>query len=499
MSSKNQTALAVIFIYAACTSFQSPVGASVVLDDLHSRLNQTQVAEVVTPITVDEVQDLVRRAGKAGMAVSISGGRHAMGGQQFGQGNLHLDMTAMKRVLAFDAKKGTVEAEAGITWPDLIAYLHEAQKDSLRRWAIRQKQTGADRLTLGGAVSANVHGRGLTLPPFISDIVSFKLVNAAGQLLECSRTQNAELFRLATGGYGLFGVITSVKIKLASRVKLERRVEMIQSKDLARAFQRRIAEGYLYGDFQYNIDPRSRGFMMEGIFSCYRPVDDATPMPSSNKALSLDAWRNLAYLAHHDKRRAFDEYKRHYLSTDKQLYWSDTHSLSVYDENYHTRAEGSAAQSSEMISELYVPRAQLFRFLKELRKDFIRHDVNVIYGTIRVIEEDDESFLRWAKKPWACVIVNLHVEHDAAGLEKAKTDFRRLIDRALSHGGAYYLTYHRWATQSQLEKAYPEFPGFMQLKRKYDPDERFQSEWYRHYRAMYRTSSTAANRRSMGL
>jgi len=51
--------------------------------------------------------------------------------------------------------------------------------------------------------------------------------------------------------------------------------------------------------------------------------------------------------------------------------------------------------------------------------------------------------------------------------------------------GSYYLTYHRWATRRQVEACYPQFVDFLRLKRKYDPDERFQSDWYRHYRAMF--------------
>ena len=56
--------------------------------------------------------------------------------------------------------------------------------------------------------------------------------------------------------------------------------------------------------------------------------------------------------------------------------------------------------------------------------------MNVIYGTIRLIERDDESVLAWAREPWACVVFNLHVDHSPEGLGKAQRDFRRLIERA---------------------------------------------------------------------
>jgi len=31
----------------------------------------------------------------------------------------------------------------------------------------------------------------------------------------------------------------------------------------------------------------------------------------------------------------------------------------------------------------------------------------------------------------------------------------------------------------------PQFVDFLRLKKKYDPQERFQSEWYRHYKKMF--------------
>jgi FAD/FMN-containing dehydrogenase len=138
-----------------------------------------------------------------------------------------------------------------------------------------------------------------------------------------------------------------------------------------------------------------------------------------------------------------------------------------------------------MITEVYVPRDALSDFLETVRRDFRRHSVELIYGTVRLIRRDEESFLNWAKEDYACVVFNLHTEHSAAGIRKAQTDFRRLITRAIDTGGNYYLTYHRWATRQQVETCYPQLPEFLSLKRKYDPTEIFQSDWYRYYRKMF--------------
>jgi FAD/FMN-containing dehydrogenase len=438
--------------------------------------------------SVRDVQSVVRGARKASVPISIAGGRHAMGGQPFGSGTVCLDTTAMRKVLRFDAERGLLEVEAGIQWPAVVDHLLAAQRDRPRAWGIVQKQTGADRLTLGGALAANIHGRGLRFPPIVADVESFWLVDADGEERRCSRTENAELFRLAIGGYGLFGVVTSVTLRLAARRKLQRVVEVIDSDALPSAFARRIAEGYGYGDFQYATDPTSDDYLRTGVFACYRPVDDATPMPAVTRELALADWNRLLYLSHADKRRAFQEYAAYYRATSGQLYWSDTHQLGVYVDNYHAaldRQLGSPARGTEMISEIYVPRAVLPKFLADVREDFRRGRVEVIYGTVRLIERDTETVLAWAREPWACIIFNLHVTHSPAGLAAAEDAFRRLIDHGLRYGGSYYLTYHRWATRAQVERAHPRFVEFLREKRRWDPEERFQSDWYRHYRQMF--------------
>jgi FAD/FMN-containing dehydrogenase len=462
--------------------------AGVVLNDVHSQLNATRVREVVRAASTDAVQNAVRNARNRGLAVSIAGGRHAMGGQQFGEDTLHLDMNGMARVIEFDRERGEIELEAGMQWPELYRYLLDSQQGIARPWTFVQKQTGADRLSIGGALAANVHGRQLTKPPFVADVAAFTLVDAQGNSRRCSRTENADLFRSAIGGYGLFGAIATVRLKLTPRHKVRRTVEVIDLADLPGMFARRIAEGFEYGDFQFATDLDSDALLHRGVFSCYKPVDDATPMPEARTALSNENWQELLYLAHMDRARGFQMYSSYYLTTNGQLYYSDEHQMSTYVDDYHKLLAsrlGDLSRGGEMITEIYVPRDALVRFLGDVRGDFRTHRANLIYGTIRLIERDDETVLAWARQPWACIIFNLHVMPDAAGIEKARQDFRRLIDRGLQHGGSYYLTYHRWADRLQVERAYPQFREFLRTKRRFDPDERFQSDWYRHYRAMF--------------
>ena len=460
---------------------------SIYVNDIHSQLNRTRVAELVQPTSTQEVAAIVRRIRKERKAISIAGGRHAMGGQQFGTDTVLVDMTKLNRILHLDRDRGLLEVEGGIEWPQLIDGYLSLQKGDSPGWGIAQKQTGADRISIGGTMAANGHGRGLTMKPFVSNVVSFELLDSEGNVRHCSRSENQELFSLVHGGYGLFGIVLRATLQLVRRQKVQRVVEIRSVDDLVSSFDERLRNGFLYGDFQFSIERDSDDFLRKGVFSCYRPVANFTPVPDQ-KELSDQNWRDLLYLAHTDGRKAFDSYAKYYMSTNGQVYWSDTHQLSIYPDHYHREIDKrvhAPYPATEIITEINVPRPQLKEFFAEVRQDFRKNKVELIYGTVRLIERDSESFLPWAKQSYACTIFNIHTVHSAEGLQHSAEAFRRLIDMAAKYGGTYFLTYHRYARRDQVESCYPQFARFLRHKLHYDPEERFQSDWYRHYKKMF--------------
>lgn len=462
------------------------------VNDVHSRLNPTVVADVVRPRDVDGIAAALQTARSRGLPVAVAGGRHAMGGQQFCAGGLLLDMRSMDCPISLDPERGLLEMEAGAMWPAVIEATHALQPGDRIRWGIRQKQTGADDLTLGGSVSANGHGRGLTMRPIVDDVEALTLVTADGEVVRCSREEEAELFSLVVGGYGLFGVIATVTLRLGEREKLQRLVNIMDIDEAVPAFYRRVAEGGLYGDFQYAIDPGDSGFLRRGVLATYARAPDDAPEPDAAANLTAEQWMGLLHLALNDKRRAFQSYGQHYLSTHGNVYWSDTMQLSTYLPSYievlsaAAGEEQSAAPSESLvIGEMYTPPERLLEFLDRSRHILRETGAEDIYGTIRAIRKDETTFLPWAREDYGCVIFNLRTSHSPAGLTRTTEAFRRLNQAALELGGAFFLTYHRAATRPQVQAAYPAFPEFLRLKRRYDPELRFQSEWWRFYAPMF--------------
>lgn len=387
-----------------------------------------------------------------------------------------MDLARLDRVLELDNENGLLRCQAGIMWPALISWL----KNRESAWMIRQKQTGADHLSLGGALAVNMHGRGFGMAPFVEDLEELTVVSADGMIQRCSRTSNCELFSMVVGGYGCFGIVVEVVLRLKERKRYRRSVTLINATDAVHWLEQSQAMGAEYGDFQFQIDPESDGFLQEGISSCYYPTNDHISGGEVPKLDPADI-EGLLHLAHFRPGEAFQKYTDHYQKTDGLIYDGEEMQLSAYPVGYHQRLDracGAQCRGSEMISELYVPRNQLAGVLASAAKFLRENGSQMIYGTVRLIEKDEVTFLPWARENWACIVFNLHVDHSPEGIRKAKAGFRGLIDLATDLGGTFYLAYHRWASRRQLLAAYPRLPEWIERKKEHDPEGLWSSDWY---------------------
>lgn len=461
------------------------VSNQTIANDIHSKLNFTKHREIIKVKSGMQVQALLDSPRYQNCSFCIAGGRHSMGGQQFLTDGVLLDTSLFNQVVDFNPLAGRITVEAGILWGDLVASLERLNQQHKCNWSILQKPTGADDISIGGSLASNIHGRVLGQKPFIADIERFTAIVADGTRQNVSRTENAELFSLAVGGYGMFCFVEEVTIRLIRSTKLMRKVELTDSRKLIDKLSQLQSEGATYGDFQFCIDSSAESFLTNGILSTYHPVADHTAGNTNNVELSESNWRELLRLAHLDKQQAFSTYSNHYQRTNGQIYSSETFQLSLYVPDYHDSlndvchsTNSTSTKGSEMITELYVPKTRLHEFLEASKAALKKQCADVIYGTVRMIEKDDESFLAWAKEDYACVIFNLHVDHDQISILRSKNSFRALIDIALAMGGSYYLTYHRYASKQQLMQAYPQFKTFIDKKIEYDPTGKFRSNWF---------------------
>jgi FAD/FMN-containing dehydrogenase len=314
------------------------------------------------------------------------------------------------------------------------------------------------------------------------------MVAADGSAKKCSRKENAALFALAAGGYGLFGIITAVGLRLVPRSKVRKHVEARTTAELIALIEGRTAAGAPYGYFQYSIDETSADFLRTGILTTYENVSPETQLGTESTDIDTKLQTALLEIAHRDRGSAYRRYAKLELSRDGDVEWSDLHQLSSYPSGYHQEIEkrlGADFVGADLILEVYVPRSELISLLEEARRILLASGIPLIYGTIRFIEQDKDSFLAWAKKRYACVIFSPHSSGETQALRKTGEVCRQLIRAANKRGGSFYLTYNRFATRDELASAYPQFQEFLNLKKQYDPRETFQSDWYRYYKGLH--------------
>ena len=397
-----------------------------ILNDVQSQLNRTAVTRVETPSTPKEVGILLNKARSAGESICVAGALHSMGGQQFLTNGISLSSEYLNVIGPLDKRSKTVTVQSGARWPSLVRWLASEQSGNSQRLTIIQKQTGADELSLGGALSSNIHSRVLGRKPIVEDIESFYITTSDGNRLKCSREENIDLFQCAIGGYGLFGVVDSINLKLTTRQLLERKVTENSLEEVIPLLEDYAGQGATYGDFQYMTDETSQDFLSKGILSVYIPSSKEAGYLDQGNELTVDDWKKLFVLAHTNKKTAYNEYLNHYLKTNGQCYWSDDHQFSPYLPEAGTLLSeklGWPIPRSLVITELYVPRSKFVDFMRSAKTVLEKTEANLVYGTVRLIEEENETFLRWASQDFACVIFNLLVEHSSEGKRKAAQQF----------------------------------------------------------------------------
>jgi decaprenylphospho-beta-D-ribofuranose 2-oxidase len=162
----------------------------------------------VRPPLLDDLRAVMAEACEEGLSVAFRGAGRSYGDAALNTHGLVIDMTAMDRLLRWDAETGILEAEPGLTIEGLWRRVIE---DGYWLPVV----PGTMKPTLGGCVAMNVHGKNNTRAgAFGEHVLELDLLTPRGDLLTCNRTTHSEVFHAAVGGMGLLGAITRVKMQL---------------------------------------------------------------------------------------------------------------------------------------------------------------------------------------------------------------------------------------------------------------------------------------------
>jgi len=163
-------------------------------------------ALIVRPLDVDDVARAVSFAVDDDLPISVRGGGHSVAGHCIGDGALVIDLRLMRGVRVDpDAREAT--CGGGALWEDLDP---ACQRHGLATPGGTFGDTGVAGLALGGGIGHLIGLHGLTL----DNLVAANVVTADGEVVRASDGENPDLMWALRGGGGNFGVVVDFTFRV---------------------------------------------------------------------------------------------------------------------------------------------------------------------------------------------------------------------------------------------------------------------------------------------
>lgn len=447
-----------------------PIEPPGVVDDV-ARLNRTVVREVIQPTTENEIRNALLRATASGAKVTIAGKRHSMGGQTLYPNAIALDMLRFNKILSLDETNKILVVQSGATWSDIQQFLNP------HGLAVLAMQ-GPNVFTVGGSMSVNAHGWDMRHGPVGASVEWFRILMADGSTKLCSRTQNSEIFRLALGGYGLFGVISEVGLHVTDNSAYAAAISHMDFSELPEYFDNLIERHPRIELAEADLSIASNSLLREAIAVTYERQSGGRTDP-------------LVTSSHVFRDRYFFDLSRDY-GWGKTLRWylqerleypraGEVRTRNNIFRSPIERIQYESAKDTDILQEYFVPLQTFVPFIQGVAEVVKRRHLNLLSATVRYIEANDDAMLNYAHRPALAVVLYSNMKTSQSGRDANSETTRELIELALKNDGTFYLPYLLDFNESELRRAYPMVDDFFAAKRRFDPSKEFTNDLFSKY------------------
>ena len=440
-----------------------------------SQLNLTKIDTIIQVPNdkkeiISQLKDIFIYSKEKNLKISIAGARHSMGGHTIYPNGIVLNMLPYKQ-MELDTINNILTIGSGALWEDALKYLDKYGKSI----SIMQAFSS---FSIGGSISVNGHGWQKDLPPISSSVISFKLLTQNGEIIDCSRQENQELFNLVIGGYGLFGVILDVKLKVVENSALQYKYIELSSDNYINYYKK-----YVTGNPNVNLvfgrlRISDKHFLEEATLNFFEKVEAPIPVLQSKKNTET---QRLVFRGSVDS-----EYGKR-LRWDLETGMNKISKNEIYSRNellndHVSLIENKDTSSTDLLHEYFIPERNFNQFIKEIKPILKNSQVDLLNITIRCVHQDKDSFLNYARERVFGFVLLFNQKKTDEQEYEMKLITNQLVDIALKNEGTFYLPYRLHINKDKMRKSYPKADNFFQLKLKYDPDEIFNNEFYEHYK-----------------
>ena len=381
--------------------------------------------------------------------------------------------TLDQRWLEPDPARKVYRVAAGTRWSTVIAKLDAVGFSP----AVMQSNND---FGVASTFSVNAHGWPVTFSGGGTTVKSLTMVLADGSVVTCSRTENADLFRHAMGGYGLFGVITELEFDMKPNALLTPHFEEVSGLELGARFAQQLASDatiqMAYGRMDVALDRFFERAPVDYV-SAHAPIRATFPRPSGS-GFNSKASRYL-FRSQLESDRA----KRFRWWTEAGLgprFAGDATRNSLMNEPVVTLDDRDPFRT-DILHEYFVAPARFAEFVKACQAVIPASYQQLLNITLRFVNTDHDSVLAYATEPRIAAVMLFSQEKTVRGESDMARMTQALIERVLDIGGTYYLPYRPHASLAQLSRGYPRAAAFAACKRAVDPDLLFRNQLWDGY------------------
>ena len=412
----------------------------------------------------------ITEAATAGRPVNIGAARHSMGAQAIPRDGHAI--TFENGFVETNTAGRSYLCHAGARWSQVIAALDPIGFSP----AVMQSNND---FGVAATFCVNAHGWPVPFGPMGATVQSFRMVLPTGDLATCSRRENAEIFNLTMGGYGLTGAIIDMVVDMVPNQRLQPTFLTLAASEFAPGFMAAVADPAVtmaYG--RLNVD-RARLFE-DALLVTYRPTGDQSDLPAAQGSGLMSRMASYVY--------------RWQLGNEpmKRLrWWTETALAPALGDGPATRnslinepvvtLDDRDPTRTDILHEYFVAPDRFDDFLIACREVIPASYQEFLNVTLRYIAQDDESVLSYAPTPRIAAVMSFSQEMTSRGEADMANMTRALIDRITEIGGSYYLPYRPHATVDQMIRSYPRASEFAAAKRALDPNLTFRNNLWDSY------------------
>lgn len=305
--------------------------------------------------------------------------------------------------------------------------------------------------SLAGAIATSTHGTGATMGSMSSDVTQLRLVDAQGEIMECSANKNTDVFHAARNNLGSLGVVTQVRMQARGKYKLE-------EKSWVMPLQEALEQAETLRDnnrhFEMYAFPHADYMLMLTI--------NEVPLETENRALSVTESSSEAFRTAANWIERLPFLRSFILNTGL----TDVEADSRIDRNYNVFGNLRDILFNEM--EYSIPAEYGVKCLREILDTIKRLDIDIVFPLeYRYVKQDDIWLSPFYKRD-SCSI-SCHNFHD----KDYKKYFSIIEPIFHKYDGRPHWGKINTLNAADFKARYPKFDEFQRVRKELDPKGKF--------------------------